>query len=239
MKKSALLFFVITFSLLLFISGCSKDDGNNGTTGPSIDPNDYDFYMVVSEADLSGEYMITVSPIENNTIESLELVVNDYSVTMVNYVNMNMWAGTTTLDQGQTYPVALTMNDIDYSFNMKTAYIPSVNWPEEWIVTEATDLSWSLTADAQYQDLYATATDYTIWDEQYVNLDASARSHTIPANWVDSTLTNYNLLLMEMNFSFDENLICNCMSASEVDYNVSTFNKFKLAKERTLELFNK
>ena len=47
MRKFTILFLIFAFSMMSFITGCS-DDENGGTTDPSIDPEDYDYYMLVS-----------------------------------------------------------------------------------------------------------------------------------------------------------------------------------------------
>ncbi len=237
MKKITILILILTFCLTGFISGCSKDDDNGDPTGPSINPDDYDFYMVVSSTGLRSNYMLNVSPMETNTIQTLELTVNGSAVIMTNY--MSMWVGLTDMTEGQTYQVEMTINSTDYSFTMITAYIPAVNWPNTWTVTEPTNLSWTLTSNAEYQEIYGTATDNVIWDEVYADLNASDRSFTIPANWVNVTLPEFNLMLMEMNFSFDDNLIINCMSASEMDYGIlSESDKIRISKDITKRILN-
>jgi len=237
MRKFTILILILTFCLIGFISGCSNDDDNGDPTGPSINPDDYDFYMVVSSTGLRSNYMLNVSPMETNVIQTLELTLNGSAVIMTNY--MSTWVGLADMTEGQTYQVEMTINSTDYSFTMTTAYIPAVNWPNVWMVTEPTDLSWTLTSNAEYQEIYGTATDNVIWDEVYADLNASDRSFTIPANWVNVTLPEFNLMLMEMNFSFDDDLIINCISASEMDYGIlSESDKIRISKDITKRILN-
>ena len=237
MRKFSIFILVLTFCLVGLISGCSNDDESGDPTGPSINPDDYDFYMVVSSTGLRSEYIINVSPMDTNTIQTLELTVNGSTVNMTNY--MSMWVGLTNMNEGQTYQVEMAMNGSDYSFTMTTVHIPVVNWPNTWTVTEPTDLSWTLTSNAEYQEIYGTATDNTIWDEAYADLNASDRSYTIPANWVNAALPEFNLMLMEMNFSFDDDLIINCMSASEMDYGIlSESDKIRISKDFAKKILN-
>ncbi len=176
----------------------------------------------------------------NNVITSMEVSINGVDVMMVNY--MSMWAGITEMDEGQTYQVEAVINEVDYSFTIQTTHIPIVNWPIDWTVTEPTTISWTLASNAEYQDLYATATDYTIWDENYADLNNSDRSFTIPANWVDPLLPNFSLTLMEMNFAFDDDLIINCMSFDESFYGgwgrESKHNIIEISKDMYKKIFN-
>ena len=223
-----------------FISGCSDDDGD-GPSGPSINPEDYSYYMVVSAIDLQrSEYIITITPMNNNVITSVEISINGVDVVMSNY--MGMWSGLTEMDQGQAYQVEATINGNDHSLTINTPHIPIVDWPMNWVITEPTTISWTLTSNAEYQEFYATATDFTIWDENYEDLNNSDRSFTIPGNWVDPLLTDYYLMLMELNFSFDDDLIVSCMSVDEAAYgileNMSVYDKIKISKEIFKRIYN-
>jgi len=226
--------------MMSFITGCSDDE--NDPTGPSIDPEDYDYYMTVSAEQGRGDYIIIISPMANNVITSMELSVNGVDVIMVNYPSM--WAGTTEMDEGQTYQVEAVINGSDYSFSIVTAHIPAVNWPAIWDITEPTAIIWSLTSNAEYQEFYATATDYTIWDDNYEDLNNSDRSYTIPANWVDPLLTDYSLLLIEMNFAFENDLIVSCMSFDAAFYVQGRLNGeskrdiMELSKDMYKRIFN-
>ena len=242
MKKFTILFLVLTFSILGFITGCG-DDENGGTTGPSIDPDDYAYYMVVSGIDYQrSDYIISIIPMGNNIITSMEISVNGVDVLMTNY--MDMWSGIALMDEGQTYQVEAVINGNDYSFSIVTTYIPEVNWPNIWNFTEPTPITWSLESNAEYQDFYATATNYSTWDDNFSELNPSDRSFTIPENWVDPLLTDYSLMLMEMNFSFKDNLIVSCMSADEAFYiqgrlnGKSKHNLIEISKDMYKRIFN-
>lgn len=232
MKKFTILFLTFIFSMMSFISGCS-DDGN-GTSGPSIDPEDYSYYMVVSAIDLQrGDYIITITPMGNNIITSVEISINGVDVVMSNY--MDIWSGLTVMGEGLTYQVDANINGIDHSLTIHTPYIPIVDWPPNWVITEPTTISWTLASNAEYQEFYATATNFTIWEDNYEDLNNSDRTFTIPANWVDPLLTDYYLMLMELNFSFEDNLIVSCMSVDEAAYgileNMSLHDKIKISKD--------
>ena len=221
-----------------FISGCSDDDG---PSEPSINPEDYSYYMVVAAMDLlRSEYIITITPMNNNVITSVELSINGVDVVMSNY--MGTWSGLTEMDQGLTYQVETNINGNDHSLTINTPHIPIVDWPMNWVITEPTTISWTLTSNAEYQEFYATATDFTIWDENYEDLNNSDRSFTIPGNWVDPLLTDYYLMLMELNFSFDDDLIVSCMSVDEAAYgileNMSVHDKIKISKEIFKRIYN-
>ncbi|MDP8268699.1 MAG: hypothetical protein P9L97_08230 [Candidatus Tenebribacter davisii] len=238
MKKISILFLILSLSLLGFIAGCGKDDDEGGTTDPSINPNDYNYYVVVSGSVGEDNYIINITPMANNLIiQTLELTVNDSAVTMTNF--LSMWTGYCTMSEGASYQLDIILNGIDYSFNINIPYTPAVMWPDEWIITESTNITWNLTSNAEYQDIYASANDGVIYEAQYADLNASDRSFTVPANWVSSTLTEYNLLLMEMNFSFDNDMIVSCMAANEHDYypapEIRYNDKIKISKE----IFNK
>jgi len=237
-----ILIFTIVSMSLLTVTGCSKDDDDdNGPTGPSIDPNDYEFYMVVSSTDLRSEYVLSLSSMGTTPIESVELTINGSMVTMVNY--MNNWAGFTNMEENSNYQVEMTINEVDYSFDMQVPYVPIVNWPNTWNIPEETEVTWTLAADAEYQDIYGSGQDGYAYDEAYTDLNPSDRSYTIPPNWLDSSLLEYNLLLMEMNFSFDNDLIINCFSSSEMDYAADRQfekpDKNKLAYEMMLRILEK
>lgn len=241
MKKITMMLMIFTFILMGLFTGCSSDDDDdNGPTGPSIDPNDYEFYMVVSSTGSRGEYVLSVSSTSSTSIQSLELTINGATVSMVNY--MNNWAGFTNMTENETYQVEMIMNDNDYSFSMTIPYTPVVNWPTTWNIAEDTSITWTLTSDAEYQEIYGTATDNVIWDDAYADLDPSDRAFTIPANWVDASLTEYNLLLMEMNFSFDNDLIINCFSSSEMEYSENKVlqkpDKKKIAYDLIMRVLN-
>ncbi len=233
MKKITILFFIVTLSMLGVISGCSDDDGSGGTTDPSINPEDYNFYMIVSDTESREDYVITLIPMNNNIITSIEISVNGVNVTMTNY--MDMWSGLIDMEEGQTYQVEATINGINHSLTINTPYVPTVEWPVNWNVTEPTTINWSLAANAEYQEFYATATDYITWDDNYADLSPSDRTFMIPENWVDPLLTDYSLMLIELNFSFEDNLIVSCMSADVIGYgifrDVSEREKIKISKE--------
>lgn len=243
MKKFTILFLVLTFSILGFISGCSDDDGGGGTTDPSIDPEDYAFYMTVTSTDYQRDnYMITMIPMANNIITSLEISINGVDVVMTNY--MELWSGSTIMSEGQTYQLEVTINGIDHSLTINTPHIPVVNWPVNWVLTEPTSIAWTLTADAEYQEIYGTSTDYITWDEAYADLSPSDRSFTIPANWVDPIYTDYYLMLVEMNFAFEDNLIVTCMAFDEAFYvqgrlnGESKRNIIEISKDMYKRIFN-
>ncbi|MEA2097132.1 MAG: hypothetical protein U9P73_10635 [Candidatus Cloacimonadota bacterium] len=232
MRKFTILFLIFAFSMMSFITGCS-DDESGGTTGPSIDPEDYDYYMLVSATgNQRSDYIITITPMNDNVIISVEISINGIDVVMSSY--MDMWSGYTNMEEGQTYQVEAVINGTDHSLTINTPYIPIVDWPTNWNITEPTIISWTLTSNAEYQEFYATATDYITWDENYADLDPSDRSFTIPGNWVDPLLTDYYLMLIEMNFSFEDNLIVSCMSANEAGYGIlremSVNDKIKISQ---------
>jgi hypothetical protein len=241
MKKSIIFSILLLLLLSIFVIGCSDDDNDNGTTEPSINPEDYDYYMVVADMEARGDYLITIMAYEGVAITSIEISINGVDVIMTNL--MNIWTGIIPLDEGQTYQVEMTLNENDYSFSIQTTYIPDVNWPANWIVTEPTTITWSLVANAEYQDLYATATDGITWDESYTDLGPSDRSFTIPANWVNPDLTDYTLMLMEMNFTLEDDLIVACMSADEAEYvigkGISNRDKIEISKEIFKRIFNR
>ena len=216
MRKFTILFLVLTFSMMGLITGCG-DDEDGGTTGPSINPEDYDFYMTVTATNYQrNENVITIIPMDNNIITSLEVFVNGDAVVISNY--MDLWIGSTNMNEGQAYQIEMIINDNNYSFTINIPHIPIVNWPVSWIITEPTTINWTLTADAEYQEIYGTSTDNITWDEAYADLGPSDRSFTIPANWVDPNYPDFDLMLMEMNFSFEDNLIVSCMSFDEAFY---------------------
>ncbi len=216
MKKFTILFLVLAFCMMGLITGCG-DDEDGGTTCPSINPEDYDFYMTVASTNYQrNENVITIIPMDNNIITSMEISVNGVTVIMTSC--MNFWTGSANMDEGQAYQVEAIINDNNYSFTINIPHIPIVNWPVNWIVTEPTTINWTLTADAEYQEFYGTSTDYITWDEAYADLGSSDRSFTIPANWVDPNYPDFDLMLMEMNFSFEDNLIVSCLSFDDALY---------------------
>jgi len=233
MKKILLGSLLVLFALSsLFLVGCGGDDdddnnGNNVTNPPDIDTNlDYMVMMV----QMSEEYRDGIAQIlvyyanDVDPINTLTLTVNGTEVSMETY--LGFWYGSCPgITEGQTCAVNAVINGTSYNASVAAAYIPSVNWPDEWDPTASHALTWTMGGSNMYQ-LFSGAS--TWYDEEYNQFDddaetdlaSSARSYTVPANWLDSGEYENSLdfTLMEMNWATSGRFAVITSAGDEMEY---------------------
>jgi len=222
MKKYGLLCILFCLIASLMVVGCGDDKDNDNPTGPSVDPEDYDFYFAVSSLNdpyRENEFLIVVDSYSGERVEGVAVMADDQEVIMSNM--WNTWTGIVTLDDNPSHHFAVVIGGDSFVFDLETASMPDVNWPQLYNPMEAMELAWTLDPDqnSEYQWLFADAEDISgNDDEKEVELDVAARSYTVPANWFDASFTDYHFYLVENNVKVVDELIAFSTEMSVADY---------------------
>lgn len=237
MKKLMLLFLIVMMSLSLLIIGCSDDDDddNNGTTTPSINPSDYDYAFSINRIDYKQKstYTIMLWSVDSSIIDTLSLTIDGEPVMLSSYAGTD-WSGSIAgLNPGTEHSFALTINAKgSYNFDLMLPYSPMVTWPETINLSESNLFNWTLEADSYYQAFsgYAYAEDWDDDEDNYQELDPSARSYNMPANWLSSGFMYYSFSVYEYNYEFKNNLLCFATDGKMTEYSTK-----KLISESSLD----
>lgn len=222
MKKYGVLCILFCLITSLLVVGCGDDKDNDNPTGPSIDPEDFDFYFAVSSFDApyrDNEYLVVVDSYSGETVEGVTVIADDQEVMMSNM--WNTWTGLATLDEGSSHHFAVVIGGDSFVFDLETVSTPDVNWPVLYNPAEAMNLAWTLDPDqdSEYQWLFADAANMSgNDDEKEVALDVAARSYTVPANWFDASFTDYHFYIVENNIKVVDDLIAFSTEISFADY---------------------
>ncbi|MCK4654411.1 MAG: hypothetical protein KAU01_08195 [Candidatus Cloacimonetes bacterium] len=240
MKKLLIFLVLIPFIFSGFILGCSDDDDNGGTTGPSVDVEEFEYYFgLMYIPSLRASWFIQVYAYEGSEITDLQLLINGIDIAMADYQGL-YWTSSVPveLDEGQTNSFDLTINQLEnHTFTLKNVCYPTVNWPLTWFLGQNTEVSWTLAEDSDYQDFIVSGISESDDEEKYQNLDPSDRSYTIPANYISTGYDLYTLMLMEYNYIVEGEFIAGSISFSGVYYgileknNISTDKLFKISRE--------
>jgi len=252
MKKIFLFMIVLVFASTLFIAGCGDDDGGS-TTDPTIyEMEDYNYFLSISNVlnDDRDSYVIIISSLNQNQIETAELEINGEEIVLEEqgYEGFNFWiAAFDEVDTGLNLLCDLKIDDKSYSLNLILPAYPIVNWPTEFDPTLGYDINWTLEANSQYQYFYGSGATYDWegseeYDEEIVELDVSARSYSIPENWLDSDLQDYDFSLDEYSIAVDGKVIAAAVSSSYAYYYqysrsdiIKKHNQLKKVTERLIK----
>jgi len=228
MKKFLLVILVIGVFSSMFFTGCKDNKSNSTTTAP--DPmhlENLDYFMAVASENYKGMYYIFIDSYnENATINTAALTINGIDIPLISegYEGWVSWFGSVELTQGQDIVCVLNINGNSYNLNLTVPYHPNLTWPESYNPGVSTTLSWTLSGDSEYQYFEGDAEgfDYetmeTIEESKYVTLDQSDRSFTIPANWLNSDLDEYEFDLLEYSFEADGKVGAAIGDGSEATY---------------------
>ena len=222
MKKGFLWFLILAFAASsLVLVGCGDDDGDGGggTNPPGVDDiDDFDFAIVISEWDDGSRthyWDALITPVDyTNPITTLTLSIGGNEVTVNN--DWGVWMGNLgTLTPGQSYTVEAVINGTTFSQDITISYWPSTTLPTTWDITQPLELNWTMAGNNMWQSIYA---DYVYWmdgseetwDDVEMELAASARSATLPANWVDIPTGAYydvDLSILEVNWAYNNRFL--------------------------------
>jgi len=220
MRKTLMFLLIITLLLSLAIFGCSKNKSTNNGNGDGIlNPQDYDFGLIVYDLGFRNTYEIEVTNWDwENPITDVQLNING------NPVTIQSGLGEYDFTPGQTYNFDLTIGRAVYDFDLQINSNLFVNWPETYDPSQATTVNWTQLEDPDYQDFFLEGYDMS-WDEyeyEYEVLNNSARSFTIPANWIGSSWFEYYMSLWSVNYTVSGNLIAASESSDGMSYYYET-----------------
>ena len=240
MKKIFFILMIVSMAFSLATLGCSKNSSsnndNNNTAGPNFNPDDYDYYFAVfRNGGLRDSYAVSVMPSDStNVIESVTLSVNGTNVEMAAVGYINAWYGTYEFNQGDNYEFNLNIDGIAYNYNLQIASQYNVNWPENYNPAEATELTWIQQTDCDYQDFNL---DGDGSEDKTQVLETSARSFTIPANWIGTTYNIYTLEFWGINYKEvnGKMLVTSDELSSRDYYNFGKSQKEEISYQQHLE----
>ncbi len=209
-------FLTLLVLLLLFIGGCknSSTSSNDDNDTETLDGTEFNYYMTVFsnyDQGKEGSYYIYVYKEKGDEITSLLLSINGVDYEMYHEPFMEGWIASeqVQLNPGEEYNFNININENLYSksFSLTIPYKPEVNWPETVNIEESTQFNWTLGKDAMYQEFNGYA-DKGLNDEtesNYKVLSTSARSFTMPANWLPKDYDTYSFDVFELNYYKDGN----------------------------------
>lgn len=227
--KKLIMFLLLSVMVLTLFTGCGDEDDDGGTTSPTPqEMEDMDFIMTMINGMYGrAEYGVMIMANEENaTLESAELVINGVIVPLETDDYMtDIYFGFYDVAEGTNLACEITINGDLHELDLIASDYPVVTWPTAFDPTMSYDISWELGIDSQYQifGAYGSTIDWEIYevieeDDRYVELDTSARSYTMPANWILSGLESYDLLLQETSFDYNSDIAAICVSASSAMY---------------------
>jgi hypothetical protein len=250
MKKTVLWLLVLTMIVSLALTGCGKDkkSTNNTITGSDLadlENGDFDFFLGITSFDIydKGTYLVMIQSYDyEQQITSATLSINNQEVPLSQegYDGYYFFYGEVMLNQGQAAAYDVTVNSASYSGELTIPYQPqNVNFPMEFNPAQSYDISWSLGGNSQYQlfEVYGYNWDDDEEDGEYKELSPSARSFTIPANWVNSGFEYYDIALSEFSANWSGKFIAVAFDGSIAEYGYEEWktNQQKM-RERILTL---
>jgi len=198
----------------------------NNAQPPDVDQ--FDYVVVISEeVDQYRDNYWAIIVMANDdavTINSLDVTVDGQSVDMTQ--SYGYWFGDYfSLTQGAISNISAVIDGVSYSQSIQICYWPEIDFPETFDVTQSYDLSWTLGGDNMWQvidgyaDWYNPDAGSTEYSYDTINLSVSARSHTIPANWLGvpyGVEYYFDLGLYQANWAYTD---CFVVISSAGDYN--------------------
>jgi len=174
-----------------------------------LNPVGYDFALFMQTPFGRDNYMISVQNFDQTTaIDNLVLEIDGNPVSMESFSDF-YWTGEYDLTPGVTYDFNLTINSVNYDFDLQICSTLIGNFPAAFDPTEATPVTWTQGANPDYQDFFLEGYD-EYWDNSEYNyeiLDNFARSFTIPAYWIASTWYEYYMSVWAVNYIVSGDLI--------------------------------
>ena len=169
-----------------------------------MDPSVYDFAFIVVAPFFRDVYQILVTNWDyENPLTNVQLNVNGNPVIIT-----DGW-GEYDFTAGLTYNFDLAINRVVYDFDLQICSNLTGNWPEFYNPTQETSIIWTQQNNPNYQDFFLEGYDEN-WENseyKYEVLNNSARSFTIPANWIASTWYEYYMSIWTVNYIESGNLI--------------------------------
>ncbi|MBN1326515.1 MAG: hypothetical protein JW996_01055 [Candidatus Cloacimonetes bacterium] len=218
MKKALLFFLIVLLSLSLFITGCGDDDDddNGNGTGPSTDPEDYEYFFLVMRSGEREAYTVMLMNYDGDPINNVNFAINGQNVDMTYFELGAYWFADVELEVGETYNYELSINRESWDFDLATAAIPVVDWPNSFDPAQGMDVSWILNPNenSMVQEFGGTSwiydevnQEYELIDEEYVLLEGDARNYNVPANWMSDGQDEYDFMLAETNYYFTDKFL--------------------------------
>ena len=223
MKKNLTYFFLIFISLAFF--GCSDDENN--PTEPTVEDYSKADYLISINYTLPGiDAEIKIKPNnQSKIITSASLTINQEEIFIGNHdeSDSNIYYGFYLGTPGEILNCVVTLNGDVYNINLVYPYYPEIEWPNGLDTSVVNDFVWNLEADNQYQFFTAYGRSFD-WienvtldeDSNVINLDPSARVFNMPINWIKSDLIEYGLILEEISFDYDDELVGICAATNEI-----------------------
>ena len=244
--KKILWFFIAVFAIgLLFTGGCKKSSTTNNDDNDNdalIDGTQFDYYMALFRMEdnptKESSYQIYIYKEKGEPIETLQLKVNNQEIDIAYQPIFEAWISNEPImvEQGTNITFDLAINSTKYTktFDLKSCYTPTVNWPETIDLSTETNFTWSLHENAMFQEFdgYCTKTMSEEEQSQSKILETSDRSFKMPANWLPTDYDKYTFMLSEYNYYKDSSkLLALTAENSLVDYGYSK-NRVITLKEK-------
>lgn len=209
----ALLLIAVIFTLV----ACGEDDDNDDfdpTDLAGINAENADWIVNFAAAQLEDKtthYMVMVNYTgDNTTLQPTDIATLEINGSPVSWMSSMPGYYHTQLDlnAGETYNLKFKFNNVEKastSFTLPNNCVGT--FPASFNPAQATDISWTLDGNNQYQVAGVNASKYVSATENYFSeyiksLPTSTRSLDIPANAVESygSGTMYNIFVDQLTF---------------------------------------
>ena len=224
MKKFRWLFLILCLVLSLTIISCGDDDKkDDNSTGPTVDPEDFDFCFAISSYELAQKeinYEIMLASYSGEVIEEATLAVDGEAIEL--FVLYDIWYCDIVLDDSGTHNFNVNINDESYDFDLDLASAVTATWPETYVHSVGMTVDWTLSpnTNSQYQFFYGYAYNSLTYEEEDKEelLEASDRSFDVPANWFGDDYDSYSFDIDEVNYIVEDNLLALSFEMAYADY---------------------
>ena len=242
-KKRMLGMLMLTLLISAFSFGCSKSSSSTNNDGPNgINPADYSYYMgIVKNTDSKDAYSIMFFS-EKVLIDSVELKINNEEVELEDM--FSIW-GNLSYDftGGETYSFEVTINgskDVE-TLEMKIPGAINVNWPETIDFSVDNTFTWTLTGDPMMQVFDGESYNYVSGDvvDKEVDLDVSARSYNMKADWLPNDTVDNTLSVEADNYHSGSKMFSMAISTTTNDYNKKSYKEFINDMKKHIVKFSK
>jgi hypothetical protein len=203
----------LSFSLVA-CGGDDDDDDFDPTDIAGINADNADWIvnlMAIVQNEKSREYMVMVNYTgDNTTLQPTDMVTLEIDGTPLSWMSaMPGYYHTQTLFvPGQTYSMKFKFNSTEKAnTNFTIPWVCDGTFPSTFNPAQASEMSWTLSNNNQYQVAGVNASKYVsstenYFDEYIKSISTSARSFSIPANSVQNfgAGTSYTMFVDEINF---------------------------------------
>lgn len=236
MRKQMLLSVLVLALLAIALTGCGGDDDNNNNNNwVDITPTNTDWDINIihnqgagKEASYVANYFWLGNPLSLSATDTFSAKIDGQNYEVNGYWMFGIWMiwSQFTLNPGQVYNFEFYHNgnkkcDVD----IRMPYPAIASFPSTYNPAQSATFTWSLSNNNQYQFAGVTAfKEQEVGDDLYDDaielLPVTARSHTVPANAVESfgSGTEYELVVSQLNFKRDGRTAVSAYQGQSEDY---------------------